>query len=197
MGNESLRQLAQDYALGRINKYDYRHKRHQLIDEITAQPAPAEISSSPAAVSSEVHEPVASHSDYSKPPAASHRVIIAVAIIAIAIIFVTMATSGNNQEPDTLQSTNLTQDHAQQLAIDFINQPEWTSERVSEFVAGWQRLSELEKQQAQQSPWFKELSDTLKDRLAQQQILAKTGSEQAQLNVQTIKSLGRLLSVSL
>jgi len=108
-----------------------------------------------------------------------------------------MATSGNNQEPDTLQSTNLTQDHAQQLAIDFINQPEWTSERVSEFVAGWQRLSELEKQQAQQSPWFKELSDTLKDRLAQQQILAKTGSEQAQLNVQTIKSLGRLLSVSL
>jgi len=41
------------------------------------------------------------------------------------------------------------------------------------------------------------LTDTLKDRLEQQQILAKTGSEQAQLNVQTIKSLGKLLSVSL
>lgn len=196
MGNESLRQLAQDYALGHINKYDYRHKRHQLINEITAQPAPAEINSSPAAISDEVHETAASHSDYSK-SATSHRVIIAVAIIAIAIIFVTMATSGNNQKPDAPQSTNVNQDHAQQLAKHFINQPEWTSERVSEFVAGWQRLSEAEKQRAQQSPWFTELTDTLKDRLAQQQILAKTGSEQAQLNVQTIKSLGKLLSVSL
>ncbi len=196
MGNESIRQLAHDYALGRINRHDYRHKRHQLIDDITAPPAPTDITSSPATISNEVHEAAASNSDYSR-PASSHRVIIAVAIIAIAVIFVTMATSGNNQKPDTLQSTNVIQDHAQQLAKHFINQPEWTSERVSDFVAGWQRLSEAEKQQAHQSPWFTELTDTLKDRLAQQQILAKTGSEQAQLNVQTIKSLGKLLSVSL
>ena len=35
MGNETLRKLARDYAIGHINKYDYRHLRSQLIDEIT------------------------------------------------------------------------------------------------------------------------------------------------------------------
>lgn len=201
MGNESLRQLAQDYALGRINKHDYRHQRHQLIDEITTQNSAPEQSTPKNNISaditpSEPHTvPVEHASKLSQ--TSNYRVIIAVAVIAIVIIFVTMATSGDNQPTDIVQTASSNQNNAHQLAVRFMNHPEWTSERVSEFVAGWQSLSEAEKQQAHESPWFKDFTDTLKKRLDQQQTLAKTGSERAQLNVQTIKSLGRLLRVSL
>jgi hypothetical protein len=196
MGNETLRKLARDYAVGNINKYDYRHKRNQLIDEITAANSATEAQSA----SIETFHPEQSHS---ASPAksvfrpSSHHIIIAVAILAAAIVFVTMATSSNSKESIPTESTSHRSGSAQQLVSRFVSQQEWTSEQVSEFVAGWQRLPEAEKQQAQQTPWFQDLTATLKNRLSQEQALARAGSEQAQLNVQTIKSLGRLLSIAL
>ncbi|WP_455221380.1 hypothetical protein [Kaarinaea lacus] len=206
MGNETLRQLARDYAIGHINKYDYRHKRSQLIDEITAihfdqgeDPSPVDSVEEPP--NQARFHPTNTHPEYinnQQSQASKYRVIfIAVAILAIVIVFITMKTSGNSDTPVAIKSSSVKPETAELLVAHFINYDEWTSERVSEFVAGWQRLTDIEKQQAHKTEWFKNLINTLKIRLAQQKTLAKAGSEQAELNVQTINSLGRLLSVSL
>jgi hypothetical protein len=206
MGNETLRKLARDYAIGHINKYDYRHLRSQLIDEITENPQPQEDSTSTANSIDEIVDPPLA--DFTAPPpedtrnprssAARYRIIvIAAAILAVVIALITMTTAGKTHDPVATQSSDAVSNTAEQLVKHFVSYDEWTSERVSEFVAGWQRLPDIEKQHAHQAEWFQDLINTLKSRLAQQKTLAKSGSEQAALNVQTIKSLGRLLSVSL
>jgi len=124
-------------------------------------------------------------------------IVVAAAILAIVVALIAMTTYGNSNDSLAAQSTGTDSSSAEQLVKHFVSYDEWTSERVSEFVAGWQQLPDIEKQQAHQAEWFQDLITTLKNRLAQQQTLANAGSEQAALNVQTIKSLGKLLSVSL
>jgi len=206
MGNETLRKLARDYAIGHINKYDYRHLRSQLIDEITEKHQTQEDSTSADDSIDEIDDPpitdlTARLSEETRPPRSStaryRLIVIAAAVLAVVIALITMITSGNTHEPVANRSSEADSNNAEQLVKHFVSYDEWTSERVSEFVAGWQRLPDIEKQHAHQAEWFRDLINTLKSRLAQQQTLAKSGSEQAALNVQTIKSLGRLLSVSL
>ncbi|MCI0507294.1 MAG: hypothetical protein L0Z73_14455 [Gammaproteobacteria bacterium] len=130
-------------------------------------------------------------------PSTIRIIVISAVILAVVIVIGAMAQSNNNANPAATQASNNNQYTAQQLAARFISYDEWTSERVSEFVAGWQRLPEAEKEQARQTQWFQDLIGVMRDRLAEQQTLANAGSGNARQNVETINSVARLLRVSL
>jgi hypothetical protein len=131
-------------------------------------------------------------------PATIRIILISATILAVVVIIGVTAKSGNNAiPPAATQASTVNQYTARQLVERFTGYDEWTSERVSEFVAGWQRLPEAEKEQAHQTQWFQDFNGVLRSRLIEQQKLADAGSGIAQQNVETINSIARLLRISL
>ncbi|WP_455207902.1 hypothetical protein [Kaarinaea lacus] len=195
MGNETLKKLARDYARGQIHKYDYRHMRTRLIDEITGddlideEPATAPYVSQPGHDESVRINPAKQH--------VKKVILFAVAVLAIIIAIITFAINRNDQDKQSEHSSQLIPGNARQLISRFMGYEDWTAERISQFVAGWQSLPEPQKQQAQQAEWFQELISNMKQRLTEQQTLAKIGSQDARQNEQRILQLADLLGIRL
>ena len=195
MGNETLRKLARDYARGQIQKYDYRHMRTRLIDEITGNdrieedPSTAPYVSQPGRNESVSNNPAKQH--------VKRVILFAVAVLAIIIAIITFAINRNDQHKPNEHSSQLIPGSARQLISRFMSYDDWTSERISQFVAGWQSLPEPQKQLAQQAEWFQELISNMKQRLTEQQTLAKIGSQDARQNEQRILQLADLLGIHL
>ena len=197
MGNETLKKLAQDYAMGQIDRYNYRQQRTLLIDEITEYNNTKNSipNSDPANINSSV--PSSDNTELA-PLFSSIKVIaIAIAVIAMVITIIFLTNRDVTSEKQANTTSELTAPNAETLVKTFVNYDDWTSERVSYFVAGWQNLTESQKQEAHQATWFLTLIDNMKKRLIEQQKLAKSGSQEAQQKEQSILSLAILLGIRL
>ena len=197
MGNETLKKLAQDYAMGEIDRYNYRQQRTRLIDEITEyNNTKNSISDSdPAKENSSL--PSSDNTDFA-PPFSNIKVIaIAIAVISMVIAIILLTNRDEPGEKQASTTSELAAPNAETLVRTFINYDDWTSERVSYFVAGWQNLTESQKQEAHQATWFQTLIENMKKRLIEQQKLAKSGSQEAQQKEQSILSLAILLGIRL
>ena len=197
MGNETLKKLTEDYATGQIDRYSYRQQRSRLIDEITGYDETNK-SDSDSALSG-INDTQNSTGN-SKPASLSSAVKAIAIVVAVTTIVVAIILLMNSNEADSKQAnttSEFTPHSAENLINTFINYDDWTSERVSYFVAGWQNLTERQKQEAQQASWFQSLIENMKQRLIEQQKRAKSGSQEAQQQAQSILSLARLLGIRL
>lgn len=197
MGNESLKKLAHDYAIGQIDRYYYRQQRALLIDEITGYQAPGHNSLASAQSESTTSQELAGNSKLSPSSLNTKVILITAAVIAIivAVIVFTNNNADNNKQANTTSQT-ITH-NAKTLVSTFINYDDWTSERISQFVAGWQSLTDLQRQEAQQASWFQGLITAMKKRLSNYQETAKKGSYEAQQKAQGVINLAVLLGIRL
>ena len=197
MGNETLKKLAQDYAIGEIDRYNYRQQRTRLIDEITEYNNTN--NSIPDSVPANINSSLPSSDNPEFAPLFSNIKVIAIAIAVIAMVITIILLTSRDETGETQANTTseLTVPNAETLVRTFINYDDWTSERVSYFVAGWQSLTESQKQEAHQATWFQTLIENMKTRLLEQQQLAKSGSQEAQQKEQSILSLAILLGIRL
>lgn len=201
MGNETLKKLAQDYAIGQIDRYNYRQQRALLIDEITGYQNPDQNNSAPTHLEIDNSQQLANTSETSRSSFNSKVIIIAALVVAIIVAAIVLRKKDDNIDDNNDKQANTTSQliphNAESLVNTFINYDDWTSERISQFVAGWQRLTDLQKQEAKQASWFQGLIDMMKKRLSEYQKVAKTGSHDAQQKAQGIKNLSVLLGIRL
>ena len=195
MGNDSLQKLSKDYAIGQIDRYSYRQQRARLIDEITGYKVSLHNSSTTLQSENSSNQQITNSSGSL---AASFKVkVFAIAALLIAIIlmtiFLTNNSDNNNRQVNT--TSQMTPRSAEILVSTFIHYDDWTSERVSQFVAGWQRLTDLQRLEGKQAAWFQGLVETMKKRLLILQNNAN--STDAEQKAQSIKNLADLLGIRL
>jgi len=201
MGNETLKKLAHDYAIGQIDRYNYRQQRARLIDEITGYNDPVQNNSAASQSENNSDQQIADNSGFLTSSFNAKVVLITAVLVAIVIAVIVLSNNDDNNDDNNAKQANttsqLTPRNAQSLVSNFISYDDWTSERISQFVAGWQRLTDLQKLEAQQASWFQGLIETMKKRLLEYHNTAKTGSDEAQQKAQSIRNLADLLGIHL
>ena len=131
MGNETLKKLAQDYAIGQIDRHNYRQQRARLIDEITGYKDSPQSSSATAQSDDIANQPLAGSSGLSTSSFKAKVVLIAAVVIAIIIVAIFLANNGDNNNKQANTTSQLTPHKAETLVSTFINYDDWTSETKS------------------------------------------------------------------
>ncbi|MGD8558604.1 MAG: SHOCT domain-containing protein [Gammaproteobacteria bacterium] len=93
MGNKALQQLAHEYAVGVITRYEYRKRRQVLIDEATGYHVPCDLHCNP-------------HDQQNPPtdlPGSKRYKVMILAVIVAAIVIAIMYT-GYDPRKDRSQS---------------------------------------------------------------------------------------------
>ncbi|NOZ53868.1 MAG: hypothetical protein GXP08_12170 [Gammaproteobacteria bacterium] len=214
MGNSGLKKLAKAYAIGEITKYDYRQQRSDIIDEITDYSGPIEEASPrtlPFKTSANQEENAAKdnydtafNNNANHPgnvgkhkPSSGFRLIFVFSALTLAVfIFFKTNTEFFPENPATEISPTFEPD-PQQLVENFVNKNEWNQNDIAEFLINWARLSDVQKQRAQQAVWFQNLVDSLRKRQMEQKALADIGANDAQQKEIQIRLLAESLDIYL
>ena len=195
MGNESLQKLSQDYAIGQIDRYSYRQQRARLIDEITGYQVSLHSSSTSTQSENGSNQQITGSSGSVAASYIAKVVAIATLLIAIILMTIFLTNNSDNNNRQVNSTSQIAPRSAEILVSTFVHYDDWTSERVSQFVAGWQRLTDLQRLEAKQAAWFQGLVETMKKRLLNLQNNAN--SDDAEQKAQSIKNLADLLGIRL
>jgi hypothetical protein len=195
MGNESLQKLSQDYAIGQIDRYNYRQQRARLIDEITGYQVSLHNSSTTTQSENGSNQQITGSSGSVAASYIAKIVAIATLLIAIILMTIFLTNNSDNNNRQVNSTSQIAPRSAEILVSTFVQYDDWTSERVSQFVAGWQRLTDLQRLEAKQAAWFQGLVETMKKRLLNLQNNAN--SDDAEQKAQSIKNLADLLGIRL
>ncbi|MEJ2179510.1 MAG: hypothetical protein P8Y28_03515 [Gammaproteobacteria bacterium] len=195
MGNESLQKLSQDYAIGQIDRYSYRQQRARLIDEITGYQVSLHNSSTTTQSENGSNQQITGSSGSVAASYIAKIVAIATLLIAIILMTIFLTNNSDNNNRQVNSTSQIAPRSAEILVSTFVQYDDWTSERVSQFVAGWQRLTDLQRLEAKQAAWFQGLVETMKKRLLNLQNNAN--SDDAEQKAQSIKNLADLLGIRL
>jgi len=121
-------------------------------------------------------------------------IISALTVLVLMVLFIYPQPSP--ETPATVENAALTPD-PRRLVETFVNKQEWAQSDIAEFLINWLRLSDQQKQAAQQEVWFQSLVDSLRKRQIELKALADLGTPDAQQKETQIKLLAESLDVYL
>jgi len=192
MSNPSLKSLFSEYTNGLISQEEYRYRRTQLIDEMTGEITVRNDDFSPPTNPSYQAPHDTSKSDDSTTAKPSHKapiiIFISIAILLIAGVSVQMmystskvgnksGTTSTNDRSD-IQSNNPNHE-AKQIALNLLEQEQWSSSEINSFIKDWKQLTLEERTAASTSSWYRDLNDMIARRILEQRALADIGDAKA------------------
>ena len=194
MSRSQLRQLARDYAMGRLAHDEYLRERRELIDGIVTGKIAIESSAQRTA-------------DVAPARSLDQRIrgtplplIIGVCVV-IAVIWAFLA-SREMMAPDAGDQTTSERipgkrvSAARVLVEEFLTTRDWSGESLAEFRDSWNALTPNEQAEARTTPWFRRLAEALRDEINAHKALAEfDGSGLSTTTGKRLAGFGELLGI--
>jgi len=171
VNRSQLRRLARQYATGRLEYEEYVRERGLLIDGIVCGEIPIESSEE----STGNFAPARSLEQKIR---ATPIPLIIGACVAIAVIWALLATWPTKAPDEVVESAAMRvpgtdTSSARILVEDFLSTRDWSGEGVAEFRDRWNALTPNEQAEARAAPWFRRLSDALREEINAHKALAE------------------------
>ena len=193
MNKSQLRRLARDHASGRVEHDKYVAMRGALIDAIVT----GEIAIEPSAE-------IAVEFAVAPPPQRRVRatpvplIVGTIAVIVIIWAFLSLRqtdTPGRQGEADQVPELRVTT--AQVLVKDFLATRDWSRESLTTFRDLWNALTPNEQAEARAAPWFRRLTEALREEINAHKALAEfDGSGLSTTTGKRLAAFGEFLGIS-
>lgn len=171
MNKSQLRRLARDYATGRLDHDEYVRMRGKLIDAIVAGETFIESSQDSVA-------------DFAMARSPEHRIratplpltVGAVVVVAVILAFLASRQTTDPGIGDRIATGQLPDKQvsaARNLVEEFLATRDWSGESLTEFRDHWNALTPNEQAEARAAPWFRRLSEALREEINAHKALAE------------------------
>lgn len=212
MSNTNLKKLFTEYTNGLITIEEYRHRRTQIIDEITGEITVRNDDFSPPTIPSyqvpqfeNEPEPVSSN-PIKTPKKVTISIIGGFLLLVIATVIIaykfnyhsTADVENKSEHPKQHQNINSNSSDfdISQIASSLLQHEQWNSQDINTFIIEWNKLNYEQRYAALTSSWYRDLKDMINRRILEQRALADIGDKNAVKLEKLLQNLAETLDTA-